>query len=342
MEPLLEAARAPWIKSEEGRKILVVPESVEVLTSKMVYERTIDCVEFAKDTKLRRIEDYAFLGAVQLKSICIPASVDSIGGYCFCSPSVGDGPLEDLTFESGSKLRVIGDFAFTGCRRLKSVCLPASVEILGVCCFSSDSRINSSPSQLAKVTFEFGSKLRSIPHWAFQSCPELRSICLPASVRAIEQYAFGSCIRLSRVTFESNSALRLIGASAFYSCSALESFCVPSTVESIGPSCFDRCPQLSTLTFESPSRLRRLESLATGSLMSVDIPDSVEIFDVKMDSQIESVRVNFGSGSKLKQLGFVYVDTCQGHRTFLAPAFLGIPGHRLKALRRNGEFAIGH
>jgi hypothetical protein len=79
-----------------------------------------------------------------LKSICIPASVEWIDGYCFAHPNSEPvfGAVETLTFECGSKLRRIEAFAFVGCHLLQSICLPASAEIIesGICELQIESR----------------------------------------------------------------------------------------------------------------------------------------------------------------------------------------------------------
>jgi hypothetical protein len=61
-----------------------------------------------------------------LKSICLPASVESLGERSFmCCES-----LSSLTFESGSKLNRIERLAFDRCFKLKSIVIPRSTREL--------------------------------------------------------------------------------------------------------------------------------------------------------------------------------------------------------------------
>jgi hypothetical protein len=95
----------------------------------------MDVVTFEPGSQLRRLESGTFLGCLQLKSICIAASVESIARDCFAGiVGSGDPPLtlnswlETVTFEQGSVLREIERDAFQGCRSLSRICIPASVE----------------------------------------------------------------------------------------------------------------------------------------------------------------------------------------------------------------------
>jgi hypothetical protein len=57
------------------------------------------------------------------------------------------------------------------------------------------------------LTFESDSKLARIEKWAFYSCSALKSICLPESIRALEEdWYVGSS--LTRVIFESGASLQ--------------------------------------------------------------------------------------------------------------------------------------
>ena len=56
----------------------------------------------------------------------IPASVEEIGDGCF-----GNSSLSRVTFGSGSVLKRIGKSAFRGCKELREIEIPASVEVVG-------------------------------------------------------------------------------------------------------------------------------------------------------------------------------------------------------------------
>ncbi len=150
--------------------------------------------------------------------------------------------MESVTFEEGSKLTSIGNYAFSYCnRRLKSIIIPASVETIGQSCFSYCPALKS-------VTFEEGSKLSSIAGDAFYRCVELLSITIPASVETIGESCFNLCATLNSVTFEEGSKLSSIANSAFIRCSSLQSITIPASVVTIGENSFAGCTKLSSVT----------------------------------------------------------------------------------------------
>jgi hypothetical protein len=108
-----------------------------------------------------------------------------------------------LTFECGSKLLRIGRSAVACCLNLQSVCIPASVEVLGPSCFHAC-------NGLQFVTFEKGCGLQRIEETAFDSCVILQSICILSSVEFLGRECFNNCQNLETVTFEDGSHLSQI------------------------------------------------------------------------------------------------------------------------------------
>ena len=138
-----------------------------------------------------------------LRSVVIPTNVTTVGYSAFkrCSS------LTTVTFEKESQLKTIGgDYyygAFSDCTALTSIEIPASVETIGNTAFSDC-------SSLATVTFEKGSRLKTIGNNAYYRCTSLTSIEIPASVETIEATAFKRCSKLTTITFEKGSLLKTI------------------------------------------------------------------------------------------------------------------------------------
>jgi hypothetical protein len=115
---------------------------------------------------------------------------------------VYDRQIESVEFSTDStRLKSLGDFAFHECFRLKSICIPASVELIGQNCFGPASV---SDSSLESLTFESGSKLRKIGSQAFNGCRRLRSISLAASVSEIDGKTF-EYSHFERIAIESDN-----------------------------------------------------------------------------------------------------------------------------------------
>ena len=190
-----------------------------------------------------------------LRSVVIPTNVTTVGYSAFkrCSS------LTTVTFEKESQLKTIGgDYyygAFSDCTALTSIEIPASVETIGNTAFSDC-------SSLATVTFEKGSRLKTIGNNAYYRCTSLTSIEIPASVETIEKKAFMHCSSLATVTFEKGSQLKTIAGDsydgAFSDCTALTSIEIPASVETIEATAFKRCSKLATITFEKGSQLKTI------------------------------------------------------------------------------------
>ena len=261
-----------------------------------------------------------------LRSVVIPTNVTTVGYSAFkrCSS------LTTVTFEKESQLKTIGgDYyygAFSDCTALTSIEIPASVETIGNTAFSDC-------SSLATVTFEKGSRLKTIGNNAYYRCTSLTSIEIPASVETIEKKAFMHCSSLATVTFEKGSQLKTIAGDsydgAFSDCTALTSIEIPASVETIEATAFYFCSKLTTITFEKGSLLKTIgggyySSYYHGafsdcsSLTSIEIPASVETIEATAFSDCSKLAtVTFEKGSQLKIIGGGYSSS------YYYGAFLG-------------------
>ena len=123
-------------------------------------------------SSLTSIGSGTFNGCRNLTSITIPASVTEIadssnsygGAFKYCTS------LTNVTFEAGSQLTKIGNYAFDGCTSLSNITIPANVTSIG--------------------------------EYAFNNCSSLSDITIPANVTSIGEYAFNNCSFLFSVTFE--------------------------------------------------------------------------------------------------------------------------------------------
>ena len=197
---------------------------------------------------LTAIGTQAFCGS-SLVSISIPASVETIEGGAFFRCTA----LQTVTFEKGSKLKTIKNGSiwsgvFESCTSLTTIEIPASVETIGYDAFFGC-------SSLKTVTFEKGSKLKTVETNVFIYCTSLTSIEIPASVEEIERNAFSGCTSLQTVTFEKGSKLKTIGYFAFINCTSLTTIEIPASVETIRGGAFSDCTSLKTVTFEKGSQL---------------------------------------------------------------------------------------
>jgi hypothetical protein len=176
---------------------------------------------------LTRIESRALSGCSSLKSICLPARLEMIGGLAFENT-----PISSITIDEGNHhFRLSGDFLIgsdgtTPIRYFGSysnVTLPRDITILASGCFSGCASLRS-------LDFGLESKVTRIEAEAFSGCSSLESICLHASVEFLGENSFMSCSSLSSLTFESESKLTRIERNALYECTSLESILIPRSV----------------------------------------------------------------------------------------------------------------
>jgi hypothetical protein len=158
-------------------------------------------VTFESGSHMREIGNGAFAGCSSLTVICIPQAVEVLGKRCFSAKLDGDEitgcqQLTTVTFESGSRLRIIGQRAFACCMSLEAICIPASVETLGSMCFGGKIGFDDilACEALTTVTFEPGSRLREIGAKAFAGCSSLRSIQIPSSIEVFGKIGFARLI----------------------------------------------------------------------------------------------------------------------------------------------------
>jgi len=146
------------------------------------------------------IAENGFRKYTSITSITIPSNVEYIGygAFEYCDA------LTSITFEVGSSLTEIDDWAFYSCDNLTSIELPNGLERIG--------------------RYAFGET-------------GLISIEIPQSVTEIDDYAFYSCSSLENLTIQSNSELIRIGSDAFFG-NGITCLYLPSSVSSISGSSF--------------------------------------------------------------------------------------------------------
>jgi|GEM_PF-1645353 len=228
----------------------------------------------------------------------IPASVIRIGNLAF----EGATSLTTVTFEEGSQLTSIEEFAFSYVTSLVGITIPASVLSIGRNAFHFS-------TNLTTVIFEEGSQLENIGDWAFSWTTSLTEITIPASVTIIGSWAFYHAASLTTITFEEGSQLTSIGSSAFRNAISLTDIAIPASVRYIGESAFMGAISLTTVTFEEDSQLRAIESetfWGATSLTSINIPNLV--FQIGDDA--------FRGATSLTRISISYSVILIGARAF--------------------------
>ena len=113
---------------------ITIPSSVEYLgNNAFFFCKSLASIEFAENSKLKTIDDYAFDCCESLESITIPASVETIGYRAFKQCNA----LENVTFAENSQLKTLGDHLFSDLVNIDRITIPGSVTSVGMRIFYS-------------------------------------------------------------------------------------------------------------------------------------------------------------------------------------------------------------
>lgn len=243
---------------------IVMPDNLQVIDS-YAFERCYALEEVVMNEGLKSINNRVFIDCNKLKKAILPESVVSIGFQCFDNTAldtlylgeniqaIGDyafarTPLKLVDFrcvkaELGKHifdgcqnmeriilyegLKGIPQYFLLGCKKLKNVDLPNSVESIGQEALSQ--------SGIEQLTIKSGVKV--IERNAFSSCENLEKVVVEANPTSWGTSSFSSCTSLHDVVL--NNEIKDIPSSLFYDCESLTSIELPDSVENINGSVFN-------------------------------------------------------------------------------------------------------
>ena len=214
-----------------------------------------------------------------LKTLEIPANMTYIGEYAF----VGLGKLGEfkvaesnpyykavdglLVSKSGRKLIAVP------AGREGSLTLPVGIEVIGFGAFES--------SKLSQILFIDNANILSFGYRAFFGMKNIHEISIPASVVAIDYYAFANCTALEKVTFAEENLLRGVYEGAFYGCKSLREISLPDSAVEISDFAFYGCRRLTALPVSDTGTLKGIYSygMAYTGLTELYLPETVVDID---------------------------------------------------------------
>jgi len=158
-----------------------IDKSVTIIPRDAFYGRE-HLIDLEFHDGIEKIEKYAFIGCVSLRSVKLPGvKVIENGAFSSC------GGLSEVEF--GVKLETIEQWAFQYCISLTRITMP-SVKTIGRLAFNSC-------KQLTDLDLPEG--LETIQERAFHGCNALRRIIMPLRDNMIEYCAFSNCSKLTAV-----------------------------------------------------------------------------------------------------------------------------------------------
>ena len=183
------------------------------------------------------------------------------------------GPQDELK----SCILSIGRYAFSGCKNLKKISIPVSVEIIGLAAFSG-SGIES---------IHLPANLKTISTAAFSGCTNLKSVEFPAGLTKIENMAFE---KSGLIRMELPDTVTTMGLDVFSKCPNLEFVKLPRNLEVIETGMFEKCAKLQSVVFpENVKVIGRLAFMWCDELQNFTLPESVETIGLQAFIDCESL-----------------------------------------------------
>ena len=192
----------------------------------------------------REIFDMAFQGNPRLIRVILPNSVRKVGGRAFA----GCENLREVRLNDG--LEILEGNAFNGCIHLEGLVLPDSLrQVNGYALYHTSFRApvyNRSgtilyhyPGKLPGIVFSVPRGVRRLGHGAFLECGGLEEVILPDGLETIEREAFvHTAIR--RITIP--ASVTAVESFAFWNCRNLEQVELMCGSHAASAHAFYRCP----------------------------------------------------------------------------------------------------
>jgi Leucine-rich repeat (LRR) protein len=234
------------------------------------------------------LEQSAFNSIDSLRTVTIPAGskLEEIGPYAFQSC----GKLQSINLEAATQLKTLSNNCFRYCYELKSITIPASVETFG-------SNILEYCNTLETITFNAA----NVPNNFYRYGKELRTINLGAGVKSIGESAFYDNDALTNINIADGVDGLAIGKQAFNDCDQLRTLALPKGVVSLGESAFYGCDSLRTVNIAKGSRL-----------------DSIARYAFAYNYKLQSI--NLEAATQLRHLMYRVFYDCTDLQSITIPA----------------------
>ena len=285
------------------QRYITIPDFIEgkPVTSigREAFKNNVRLREIQLPKHLKKIEGYAFYGCLNLSvAITIPDTVTEIGKYAFYDAV----RLPGVIFGNDSQLESIGDYAFSGCAKIRSFTVPAKVTRLNATAFYRTRSLvsfdvhpdNTNFSDRDQALYNFtGNSLICYPA-GIQG-----SYTLPDNVLTIGDLAFAH----SKLEAIELSEVSMIGHASFENCSLL-SVTIPDSVTSMGSSAFSGSSYLRSVKIGKGLTYIPAYAFCETALASVEIPAGIRTIEEGAFTKTYVLQtITFEDGSNLTHIG---------------------------------------
>lgn len=321
--------------AESGCKKIIIPDTVKTIgQSAFAFCCFLEEVEFSSNSQLELIEQWAFQDCRSLKSITIPASVETIMEMAFGNTNEKldkfyepyQGTKFDFTdtysltavnFADGSKLKLIDQWAFQGQEALKSITLPDSLEKIGYGVFNHCTALTN--INIPQNVNEIGAFAFQIDGWNYESgnISEITVDENNPNFKSVDGILFskdGKTIVAYPVAksgkYDIPADVNKIAEAAFGSCQKLTAVSIPEGVVDIPENAFTYCAALAEVKLPSTLKTIGKWGFEACAFTSIDIPESVTSIDANAFDSTPLKNINGVAGSYAetfaKQNGYTF------------------------------------
>lgn len=205
------------------------------------------------------------VGTKQSGDIAFP---EKVGGYYVTRIGDGESPISGSNITSVSlpvPTVYISDNAFSGHQHLTRITLGSRVREIGNYAFS---------NCVSLETIYIPPSVTTIKDSAFYNCKSLKTIDLPDEVKEIGAGAFAECTSLE--SFNIPKGVTKLSSNTFYRCTSIKSFTVPETITEMGSNVFGYCTSLSDFKFNNViTKIPAQTFFHCYGLKSIEIPEHI-------------------------------------------------------------------
>lgn len=224
-----------WAESESGSayEYEETPRGVKILRFIDFDDEVVTIPNMVDGKRVTEVGNHAFKGCVGIEKIVISEGIEVLGNGVFINCK----ELKEVVFPR--TLKRIGTTDPTGCPKilgtmtklegtfeytaLEEVVIPDSVKYIGEYAFSGCNR-------LRRVVLP--DELKEIKQYTFCWCKSLQEVVFPQDLRVVGMEAFEGCESLKNVVLP--EGLSSIEQGAFAGCRSMESIYIPDSVNEIG------------------------------------------------------------------------------------------------------------
>ncbi|MBE7085526.1 MAG: hypothetical protein E7366_00015 [Clostridiales bacterium] len=299
--------------SLSGIKSVIIPEGVTTIEMEaFCIIETLKNVVFP--TTLVVIEEYAF-GSCAMENILIPNNVKTIGRIAFA----GCDNLKSVTFEEESKLKELGERAFSSCSNLEEITMPDSLQTIGYRAFEGCGKLKTLHIPKGVTDLKGGALFNNAftEYTVAKDNPAYKAIdgdIYSKDGTVLVQYAVGK----EGTEFVVPDGVKKIGDYAFYGTRKLLNVSLPQTLTEIGNYAFSIC---GITEIELPYGLETIGEAAFKdalNLTNIVLPDSVTSFGMwafsikQLNELVLSKNIKIVKELSLSDLKFPFLELPEG------------------------------